>query len=181
MGKRSHIVIMLALLGVLMVLLFSWYIGLQQAYTQQREALKTFIELIDLPQNQLNQDQQTQLAQKNHIQLYQIFRSKDELISIRPNTDNLNKSLILQALKQEDGFIPSNDQDSIFYKHKIDEKSIHLASISLVDVRSQYINNTQYKVLLLTIAISIFFGVLILWQNRYAARKKASTLKPVQR
>ena len=80
MAKRSHIVIMLALLGVLMVLLFSWYIGLQQAYTQQREALKTFIELIDLPQNQLNQEQQTQLAQKNHIQLYQIFRSKDELI-----------------------------------------------------------------------------------------------------
>ena len=176
MGKRSHITIMLAFVGFLMVILLSWYIGLQQAYTQQRGALKTFIELIDLPQNQLNQQQQLTLAKKHHIQLYRIIRSQDDLISITPNTDNLNKSLILQALKQKDGFTPSTNQNYIFYKHRIDDESIHLASISLAKVRNQYIQNTQYKTLLLLAVTCITFSALVFWQRRHASQKKRQRL-----
>lgn len=176
MGKRSYIVTMLVLLGFFIVILLSWHIGLQQAYAQQRGALKTFIELINLSQNQLSQEQQLNLVQKNKIQLYNIVRGTDELISINPNTDTLNKSLILQALKQEDGFIPSNDQNYIFYKHEIDNDSIHLASISLTEVRAQYMKNTKNKTLLLITVISIFFVAFILWKNSVSTQKKRQRL-----
>lgn len=176
MGKRSHIITMLAFVGFLMVILFSWYIGLQQSYTQQREALKTFVEIIDLPQNQLNLQQQLSLAKDHNIELYHIIRSQDELISISPNTNNLNKSLILQALKQKDGFTPSTDQNYIFYKHRIDEESIHLASISLANVRTQYIQNTLLKTLSLIATICIAFGALLFWQRRHTSEVKRQRL-----
>jgi len=159
-----------------MVILLSWYIGLQQAYTQQREALKTFINLIDFPQSQINQEQQFKLAHENNIQLYKITRGADNLINISPSTATLHKTLILQALKQENGFTPNRNQDLIFYKYKIDETSIHLASMSLAKTRAQYIQNTQYEMLFLTIIISAFFGVFVLYQNNYAARKKRQRL-----
>jgi len=176
MGKRSLIVIMLALCAFFMVISFSWYIGLQQAYALQKESLQTFIGFIHLPKNQLNHEQQVELAQQNNIQLYQIFRNQDELISTTPKTKKLEKSLILQALKQEDGFTPSHDGDDIFYKHEIDENSIHLASISLANIRTQYIQYTQYKILILMLAISAFFIILLAWQYRNKSQQHIKRL-----
>ncbi len=176
MGKRSLIVIMLALCAFFMVISFSWYIGLQQAYALQKESLQTFIGFIHLPKNQLNHEQQVELAQQNNIQLYQIFRNQDELISTTPKTNKLEKSLILQALKQEDGFTPSHDGDDIFYKHEIDENSIHLASISLANIRTQYIQYTQYKILILMLAISAFFIILLAWQYRNKSQQHIKRL-----
>lgn len=172
MGKRSHIVIILALCALLTVISFSWYIGLQQAYNQQKEALQTFVEVIQLPKNQLNHQQQVELAQQNNIQFFQVSREQGELISITPNTSSLNKSLILQALKQGDGFTSKNHADIIFYKHKIDETRTHLASTSLTEVRTQYIKNTQYKVLMPTLAIIAFFIALLISQQRKKTQRK---------
>jgi PAS domain S-box-containing protein len=174
MGKRSHIIIMLVLGASLMVIYCAWYIGLQQAYNQQKEALKSFVDAIQSSANQLDHQQQIELAQQNNIQLYHIFRNKGELISISPNTGNLNKSLILQALKQTNGLIQKNGTDFIFYKYQIDEKTTHIASLSLEKIRVQYIKNTQYKTLMLTLIITVFFMTLLAWQycNKYQQKQK---------
>jgi len=176
MGKRALIIIILALCAFFMVISASWYIGLQQAYALQKESLQTFINFIHLPKNQLNHEQQLELAQQNNIQLYQIFRNQDELISTTPKTNKLDKSLILQALKQSDGFTPSHNGDDIFYKHEVDENSIHLASISLANIRTQYIQYTQYKILILILAISVFFTALLAWQYRNKSQQHIKRL-----
>lgn len=171
MGKRSNIVIILAFCVFLLAFSCSWLIGLQQAYAQQKESLQNFVEFIHSSKNQFNH-LHTDIGTLNNIQSYQILRNQDQLVSIVPDNTELSKSIILQALKQEDGFISGKNTDMIFYKHQIDNKSVHLAATSLANVRKQYIEQTQYRGLMLILVAALCCISILIWHHRQYFKKE---------
>jgi PAS domain S-box-containing protein len=185
MGKYSNAVSILALCTIILTGTSTWYIGLEQSYAQKKTSLKNFIQLLHSTENNINQAQQSKLAIQQGFKLYRILRNQDELISINPIEHNLDQSLILQSLKQEDGFIPAalNPASTIFYKYQINQSIVLLASTSLSEIREQYITATQGKFFAsIAIGISLILG-LCLWQFKQQARtnqKKVSSEKNKQ-
>jgi len=180
MGKYSQAVSILALCTIILTGGSSWYIGLEQSYQQKQISLQNFIQLLHSTEHNISQAQQSELALQQGFKLYRILRNQDELISITPRENNLNQNLILQSLKQADGFIPAslNPANTIFYKHQVNQSIVLLASTSLSATRQQYIAATQSKFLaLLALATSIIAG-LFLWQFkqkiRHEKKKKTS-------
>jgi PAS domain S-box-containing protein len=166
MGKRFNIVIILAFCVFLVALSFSWCIGLQQAYAQKKESLQNFVDFIHSSQDQFNHQQYTDIALLNGIQSYQVLRDEDELVSIVPNDTSIHKNIILQALKQKDGFIPSDNTDLIFFKHQIDDANLQLISTSLADVRSQYIEQTKFRLTILIFVTLLCTISILIWHHR---------------
>ncbi|MEH6449332.1 MAG: response regulator [Oleispira sp.] len=182
MGKYSHAVSILALCTIILTGGAIWYIGLEQSYQQKQTSLQNFIQLLHSTEHNISQAQQSKLALQQGFKLYRILRDQDELISITPRENNLNQNLILQSLKQADGFIPAslNPANTIFYKHQVNQSIVLLASTSLSATRQQYIAATQSKIFaLLALGFSIILG-LYLWQFKQQIRndkKKKSSEK----
>ncbi len=179
MGKRSQIVSFLALSAIVIASSMTWYIGLQQAYQQQQASLKNFIELLHLAEHKISQDQQRQLAQQQGFQLYRILRNQDELISLVPSDNKLSKNLVLQAIKQEDGFLPRtlSPSDTIFFKYQVNPSITLLASLSLANTRIQYIAATQDKMIILFITSLLAILAFLTWslnQKKIRQEKKYS-------
>jgi PAS domain S-box-containing protein len=166
MGKRFNIVIILAFCVSLMALSFSWFIGLQQAYAQKKESLQNFVNFVNSSKKQFTHQQYIDIASLNGIQSYQILRNEDELISIVPNDKSIHKNIILQAFKQKDGFIPNDNPDSIFFTYQVGDTSLQLISVSLEDVRSQYIEKTKFKEIILTLITLLCAITILMWHNR---------------
>ncbi|CCK77827.1 Sensor protein [Oleispira antarctica RB-8] len=184
MGKQSHTVIILALC-VFLLTGAAWYIGLEQSYQQKQASLKNFVQLLSATNNKMSKGQQDRLAHQQNFKLYRIIRNQYELVSIKPNDHNLNKTLILQSLQQADGFIsaPENSENTLFYKHQIDKKTVLIASASLITVRQSYITATQKPMLTLLTLGLILSLVLFLWQYSQWSnfRKKKGLLEKQKR
>jgi PAS domain S-box-containing protein len=176
MGKQFHTVTILALCTVILMGTAAWYIGLEQSYQQKQNSLKSVIQLISTAGNNITKKQQNELAHQQGIKLYRILRDEYELISIEPSDSHLNKTLILQSLKQQDGFIHASlsPENTLFYKQKFDKSVVFLASTSLADVRQTYILATQGKMLILLALALAFYLTLLFWQykKQYSAKKK---------
>ena len=177
MGKRFNTIIILAFCIFLVALSFSWCIGLQQAYAQKKESLQDFVDFVQASKEQFNQQQYIDIASLNGIQSYQILRNEDELISIVPDDKSIHKNIILQALKQQDGFIPSDNPDSIFFTYKIGDANLQLISISLADVRSRYIEQTKFKEIILTLITLLCAIAILMWHNRQYLKQQLKTAK----
>jgi PAS domain S-box-containing protein len=153
-----------------------WYTGLEQSYQQKQNSLKSIAQLISTAGNSLTTKQQNELAHQQGIELYRILRDEYELISIEPSDNPLNKTLILQSLKQQNGFIPTslNPENTLFYTQKINQNTVLLASTSLSDVRQSYILATQGKMLILLALALTLYSILLFWQykKQYNAKKK---------
>jgi PAS domain S-box-containing protein len=154
----------------------SWYIGLEQSYQQKQDSLKSFVQLLSTAGNNITITQQSELAHQQGIELYRIIRDEYEIISIEPSDSHLNKTLILQSLKQQDGFIPVslNPENTLFYKQKINQSIILLASTSLTDARQSYILATKDKILILLALTLTLYSILLFWQykKQFDAKKK---------
>jgi hypothetical protein len=151
MGKHSRAASILTLCTIILIGIAFWYIGLEQTYQQQQQSLKNFVQLLHASDNKISQEQQTNLATQQGFKLYRIIRNQDELISIAPSEHNLSQNIILQSLKQQDGFIstsPTSD-NTVFYKHQINQSITLLASTSLAKARERYIIETQNRILTL--------------------------------
>jgi PAS domain S-box-containing protein len=160
----------------------TWYIGLEQSYQQKQNSLKGFVQLLFTAGNNITTTQQNELAHQQGIELYRIIRDEYELISIKPSDSHLNKTLILQSLKQQDGFIPAslNPENTLFYKQKINQSIVLLASTSLADTRQTYILATKGKMLILLGLALTLYSILLFWQYKKksnAKRKKARSEK----
>jgi PAS domain S-box-containing protein len=176
MGKQLHTVTILALCTVILMGAAAWYIGLEQSYQQKQRSLKSVVQLISSAGNNLTTKQQNDLAHQQNIKLYRILRDEYELISIEPSDNHLNKTLILQSLKQQDGFIPASlsPENTLFYKQKFNKSIALLASTSLSEVRQAYILATQGKMLILLALALTFYSILLFWQckKQHNAKKK---------
>jgi PAS domain S-box-containing protein len=146
----------------------AWYIGLEQSYQQKQNSLKSFVQLLFTAGNNITTTQQNELAHQQGIELYRIIRDEYEIISIEPSDSHLNKTLILQSLKQRDGFIPAslNPENTLFYKQKVNQRIILLASTSLADARQTYILATRGKILILLALTLTFYSILLFWQYK---------------
>ena len=180
MGKQSHAVTILALCTIILTGIAVWYVGLEQSYLQKKSSLENFVQLLASTEHIITKEQQNKLAQQQGFKLYRILRSQYELISIKPSDHALNKTLILQSLRQEDGFIPTalTSADTVFYKHQINQSIVLLASTSLSTVRQDYIAATQNKMLMLLALGLTLYLLLILWQckQRFNSKKKKTLL-----
>jgi PAS domain S-box-containing protein len=176
MGKQFHTVTTLALCTIILMGAASWYIGLEQSYQQKQDSLKSFVQLLSTAGNNITITQQSELAHQQGIELYRIIRNEYEIISIEPSDSHLNKTLILQSLKQQDGFIPVslNPENTLFYKQKINQSIILLASTSLADARQSYILATKDKILILLALTLTLYSILLFWQYKkhFDAKKK---------
>jgi PAS domain S-box-containing protein len=184
MGKHSHAVSLLALCTMIFIGIATWHIGLEQSYQQKQKSLKSFIQLLNLTDNSTSQDQQRKLAQLQGFKLYRILRNDDALISIFPSKHNLSQNLILQALRQQNGFVPEhlNPENRVFYKQQINKSIVLLASTSLLTTRQNYILATQGSMLfLLACGLLISIG-LFLWQlNQQSKLKKKKVFSEKQK
>jgi len=185
MGKHSHAVSILALCTMMLMGIATWYIGLEQSYQQKQASLKNFIQLLDLTDHSINQDQQNTLAQLQGFKLYRITRNNDAPISIFPSEHDLSQSLILQALKQPNGFIPEplNPDNFVFYKHQVDQNNTLLASSSRATIRQNYVLATQQNMLILFTFGLLISIALFLWQFQQQSnvkKKKVSSEKQKQ-
>jgi len=179
MGKRSQIVSFLALCAIVIASSTTWYFGLQQAYQQKQASLKNFVELLHLAEHKISQDQQRQLAQQQGFQLFRILRNQDELISLIPSKNSLSKNLVLQAIKQDNGFLPRplSPTDTIFFKYQVNPSITLLASLSLATTRAQYIAATQNQMIILFIISLLTILASLLWninQQKLRQQKKYS-------
>ncbi|MFT7373227.1 MAG: PAS domain S-box-containing protein [Oleiphilaceae bacterium] len=177
MGKQFHTVTILALCTItLLVGAGAWYIGLEQSYQQKQDSLKSVIQLLSTVNNTITTEQQSELAHQQGITLYRILRDEYELISIEPKDSNLNKTLILQSLKQQDGFIPTslNPENTLFYKQQINRSVVLLASTPLSDVKQTYILATKSKMLILLALVLTLYSILLIWRfkKQFNTRKK---------
>jgi PAS domain S-box-containing protein len=176
MGKHSKIVGFFALSAIILASAFTWHIGLQQAYSDKKQSLQNFIEFLHLAEHKISHDEQNNLATQQGFSLFRILRNQDELISLTPSDHKLSQNLILQAIKQGDGFLPDalTPQDSIFYSHQINKGITLLASVSLTTTRAQYIEDTQGRMLILFISTLAFILFYFLWEvnNRHLKEKK---------
>jgi hypothetical protein len=118
MGRQLHTVTTLALYTIIIMGAAVWYIGIEQRYHQKQDSLKSFVQLLFTAGNNITTTQQDELAHQQGIELYRIARDEYELISIEPSDSHLNRTLVLQSLKQQDGFIPasSNPESTLPYK-----------------------------------------------------------------
>jgi PAS domain S-box-containing protein len=184
MGKQFHLVTIIALCSIIFIGAAAWYTGLEQSYQQKQLSLKNFVQLLSTTDNIITKEQQSKLAFQQNFNLYRILRNQYELVSIQPSDHDLNKNLILQSLKQKDGFIPAslNPTDTIFYKQQLNQSIVLLASTSLSSIRQNYIAATQSKMLiLLAIAFALYFA-LILWQCKQSSNtKKKNVLSAKQK
>jgi PAS domain S-box-containing protein len=180
MGKQFHLITILTLCTLILMGAAAWHIGLEQSYQQKQNSLKSIIQLISTAGNNITQKQQNELAHQQGIKLYRILRDEDELISIEPNDSQLNKTLFLQSLKQQDGFIPAslNPENTLFYKQKINQSTVLLASTSLSEVRQTYILATQGKMLILLSLALTLYSIVVLWRckKKNMAKKKKALL-----
>lgn len=174
MGKHSRAASILTLCTIILIGIAFWYVGLEQTYQQQQQSLKNFVQLLHASNNKISQEQQTNLATQQGFKLYRIIRNQDELISITPSEHNLSQNIILQSLKQQDGFIstsPTSD-NTVFYKHQINQSTTLLASTSLAKAREKYIIETQNRILiLLAVGLLMTLG-LYLWQLKRQSNKE---------
>lgn len=184
MGKHSHVVSILALGAMILMGVATWYIGLEQSYQQKQESLKSFVQLLNSSDHIIDQSQQNKLALLQGFKLYRILRNQDELISIYPHEHNLSQSLILQALKQQNGFVPKplNPESTIFYKYQINKSVVLLASTSTSATRQNYIMATQNKMLIIFLFGFLISLALYLWQlNQHSSTKKKKVLSEKQK
>lgn len=172
MGKRSSIVTTFALCAFLSVISFIWYIGLQQAYHQQKKELKNFVEFIH--SNPLSEKDQLELAHKNNIQLFDVSTTQGNFITISPDIGIINKRHILRILKQGTGFTTKDDHSHIFYAKKINKNNTQLAASSLNRVREQYIDDSKYYISLLMLSLLAFSILIFVW--RYLQKNKDKNL-----
>ena len=175
MGKHPKIVSVFALSAILMACGVTWQIGLQQAYSQKKRALQNFIEFLYLAEHTINQEQQSSLALQQGFKLYRILRNHDELISLSPNDKTLPQNLVLQAIKQQDGYLPSalNPKDTLFYKQQINKSISLLASTSVAETREHYISETRGKMLAMFLASLVIIFLYLLWEmNNQKLRHK---------
>lgn len=176
MGKHSQIVGFFALSAIIIASAFTWHIGLQQAYSDKKDSLQNFIEFLHLAEHKISHDEQNNLAAQQGFKLFRILRNQDELISLSPTDHKLSQNLILQAIKQGDGFLPEilSPEDNIFYSHQVNKGITLLASVSLTTTRAQYIEKTQGKMMILFVSTLIFILLYFLWEvnNRHLREKK---------
>jgi PAS domain S-box-containing protein len=181
MGKQFHTVTILSLCSVILMGAAAWYTGLEQSYQQKQNSLKSIVQLLSTADNNITTKQQNELAHQQGIELYRILRDEYELISIEPSDNPLNKTLILQSLKQQDGFIPAslNPENTLFYKQKINQSTVLLASTSLSEARQTYILATQGKMLILLALALTLYSTLLFWQykKQYNSKKKNALLE----
>jgi PAS domain S-box-containing protein len=174
MGKQSHTASILALCTIILTGVAVWYVGLEQSYNQKQTSLKNFVELLSVTDNNVTKEQQNKLALQQGFKLYRILRNQYELVSIKPSDHNLNKTLILHSLKQEDGFIPAtlNPEDTIFYKFQLNQDRVLLASTSLLTTRQNYIAATQNTMLMLLASALLAYFVMRVWQYKKRSNTK---------
>ena len=174
MGKPQYAVIFLTLCTFLITGSAVWYIGLEQHYQQNKDALQNVVQLLAESDDKITQEQQQILAKKRNFNLYRITRNQYDLISIEPKDHNLNKVLILQSMQQEDGFIPSplNPNNTIFYKHQVNPSTLLLASSSLIIAKKNYLAATQNKMLILLVIVLTTCALLFLWLTNQRANFK---------
>jgi PAS domain S-box-containing protein len=176
MGRPFHTVTTLTLCTIILMGAAAWYIGLEQSYQHKQDSLKSVVQLLFTAGNNITTPQKNKLARQQGIELYRIIRDEYELISIEPSDSQLNKTLILQSLKQQDGFIPAslNPENTLFYKQKINQSIVLLASTSLADARQTYILATKGKMLILLALALTLYSVLLCWQYKkhFNAKKK---------
>lgn len=166
MGKHSKIVSVFALSAILIACVVTWHIGLQQAYSQKKRSLQNFIEFLHLAEHTISQEQQSSLALQQGFKLYRILRNQDELISLSPNDKTLPQNLVLQAIKQQDGYLPTalNPEDTLFYKQQINKSISLLASTSLAETREHYVSETKGKMLAIFLATLVVIFLYLLWE-----------------
>jgi PAS domain S-box-containing protein len=166
MGKHSKIVSVFALSAILIACVVTWHIGLQQAYSQKKRSLQNFIEFLHLAEHTISQEQQSSLALQQGFKLYRILRNQDELISLSPNDKTLPQNLVLQAIKQQDGYLPTalNPEDTLFYKQQINKNISLLASTSLAETREHYVSETKGKMLAIFLATLVVIFLYLLWE-----------------
>ncbi len=184
MGKHSHAASLLALCTIIFIGIATWYTGLEQSYQQKQESLKSFIQLLNIADHSITQDQQRKLALLQGFKLYRILRNNEALISISPSEHNLSQTLILQALKQQNGFVPDslNPENMIFYKQQINKSTVLLASTSLSTIRQNYILATQGNMLILLAFGLLIYTALFLWQlNQRSSSKKKKVFSEKQK
>ena len=174
MGKPQYAVIFFTLCTFFVTGSAVWYIGLEQHYQQNKDTLQNVVQLLAESDDKVTQEQQHALAKKRNFNLYRITRNQYDLISIEPKDHTLNKVLILQSIKQNDGFIPSplNPSNTIFYKHQVNPSTLLLASSSLTIARKSYIAATQNKMLILLIIALSSCALLSLWMTNQRANIK---------
>ncbi len=174
MGKPKYAVIFLTLCTFLITGSAVWYIGLEQHYQQNNDALQNVVQLLAESDDKITQEQQQILAKKRNFNLYRITRNQYDLISIEPKDHNLSKVLILQSIQQKNGFIPSpiNPNNTVFYKHQVNSSTLLLASSSLIAAKKNYLAATQNQMLILLIIVLAACALLFLWLENQRANIK---------
>lgn len=175
MGKRSHIISLFAFSAIMIASALSWHTGLQQAYSQKKNALQNFVELLQFAEHKVSHKRQNNLALQQGFKLYRILRNQDDLISVIPSDHSLSQSLILQTIKQKKGFLSEAliPENSVFYKYQVNESITLLASISLKATRDHYIEQTKKQMFLLFIAAILWVIIYLAWElNSQKTRQK---------
>lgn len=172
MGKQLQVVIILVLCTIILSGGVVWYIGLEQSYQQNKTSLKNLIQLLADMDNQITKEQQNEIAMNQGFSLYRIARTPNQLIHIEPSNHDLQKALILQTLREENGFISSSpNSQHIFYRQRLNQDVVLLGSSSRSAVREQYIADTRNDLLILFLLILATYVVFLLWQYKQQATK----------
>ena len=175
MGKRCRVLSFFISCVIIATSLLTWNLGLQQAYSQKKEQLKLFAQLTaltheTLPANHYN------VATQHDFAVYSLVSNRDGSIKILPNDNNLSQNLVLQAIVQDSGFLPTTltPTDWVFYKHKLDSATSVLVSTSLIPTKTQFIEATKYPLVLL---LFVFIVISVMYTFFYLKKKKSTHLR----
>lgn len=174
MGKRCHFIAFVISCIIFSTSFFTWNLGLQQVLDQKKVQLKLFAEFIAGSSDNHLPTNYSKVAEQHGFTLYMLVNNRDGSVKILPSNNDLSQNFILQAITQNNGYLPKavTPTGQVFYKHSVDLKSSILVSSSLTATKSQYIEATKYPMGLMLLAFLAMFATYTIISNKKSQQKQ---------